>query len=60
MKENEVEGVTIETYPAFKLYRNKLKTNPIDFTAEFGGENLKQFLKEHLIKLEIEEKSNDL
>jgi len=48
MKENEVEGITIETYPAFKLYRHKLKTNPIDFTAEFGIQNLKQFLKEHL------------
>lgn len=46
MKENQVDGFTSETYPAFKLYKDRLKLNPVDFKEEFSMENLRNFLKD--------------
>lgn len=41
MSNNDLDNVRIENYPAFKLYKYKIKTNPVNFESEFSSENLK-------------------
>lgn len=40
MNENEVEGVSIETYPSIRLFKRNLKLNPIEFKEEFSIKNV--------------------